>query len=487
VTALEGTPGVDRRHRPSDFYHETTNFQFIKHSSRYLIISVTVVVLSLGGLLVRHLNLGIDFKGGISWEVKAKGVNPTIAGVRDALKPTGQSDSRVTILSPATGGKSIRVQAKLLKDPLTDTVDALATSTGIEPANVSVDSSGARSTFSVAHVKNPDQAAIEKAIRAVGTKGTVTVKGSDVTLTVPKMPPSPQDEVVQALAKYAHATPADVTLNTVGPTWGSEVSHKALVALIVFFVVLALYLSIRFEPKMSAAAIIAVLHDIAFTVGVYAIVGFPVTPATVTAFLTILGFSLYDTVVVFDKIRENTSSLATLGRSTYGEMANRSLNQVLMRSLSTSIVALMPVISMLVVGSFILGATTLEDFALALLAGLFIGTYSSIFVATPLLVWWKEREPSYRAIKERRARQGPEAPAPRVRVPVAAGVGAGVAASTRASTPAPAPASTPNGSDGSDGADEAPAPRERGVPGPPAVPRTPIAPRARQQRGRKRK
>src|SRR6185312_3559766 len=157
-----------------------------------------------------------------------------------------------------------------------------------------------------------------------------------------------------------------------------------------------------FEAKMAFAAIVAVLHDIAFTVGVYAVVGFPVTPATVTAFLTILGFSLYDTVVVFDKIRENTRSVATMGRQTYGETANRSLNMVLMRSLSTSIVALLPVASLLIVGSFILGATSLEEFALALLAGLFVGTYSSIFVATPLLVWAKEHEPQYKALIERR-------------------------------------------------------------------------------------
>ena len=303
----DGIPGVDRKHRPSDFYHETTNFQFIKHSRRYLIISGLIVLISLAVLPIRGLNLGIDFKGGISWEVKAQnGVVPTIAGARDALKPTGQSDARVTILSPASGGKSIRVQAKLLDDPLTDIENAISKSTGVEPANVLVDVSGTRGTFTASHVSKPNQAAVEKAVRAVGVTGTVKVTGSEVVLTVSKMPVSPQDKVTDALAAYAHAQPADVTLNTVGPTWGHEVSRKALQALVVFFIVLALYLGIRFEPKMSGAAIVAVLHDIAFTVGVYAIVRFPVTPATVTAFLTILGFSLYDTVVVFDKVRENT-------------------------------------------------------------------------------------------------------------------------------------------------------------------------------------
>jgi preprotein translocase subunit SecF len=465
-----GIPGVDRRHRPSDFYHEKTNFRFIEHSRRYLIISGTFILLSLAALPLRGLNFGIDFKGGTSWEVKAQGIEPTVAGVRDALRPAGESDARVTILSPASGGKSIRVQAKLLQDPLTDTTDALAASTGVAPANVLVDVNGTRGTFTVSHVTKPDRQKIETAVRAAGVTGTVKVSGAEVVLTVPKLPATPQDKITEALAKYAHAKPADVTLNSVGPTWGSEVSRKALQALIVFFVVLALYLAVRFEAKMSAAAIVAVLHDIAFTVGVYAIVGFPVTPATVTAFLTILGFSLYDTVVVFDKVGENTSSLATMGRSTYGEMVNRSLNPVLMRSLSTSLVALLPVISMLVVGSFILGATALEDFALALLAGLFIGTYSSIFVATPLLVWWKEREPQYKALKQRRARQGP------ARVPT-------TPALARVGAPPPGSDGT-EGTDGPGVADLAPTRRDRGVPGPPAVPRTP---RPRQQRGRKRK
>ncbi len=174
-----------------------------------------------------------------------------------------------------------------------------------------------------------------------------------------------------------------MSISTVGPTWGQEVSHKAEQALLYFFILLALYLSIRFEAKMAAAAIIAVIDDIIFTVGVYALFHFSVTPATITAFLTILGFSLYDTVVVFDKVRENQRKMTATGRTTYGEMVNASLNQVLMRSLSTSFVALMPVLSVLIIGVDVFGATSLEEFALALAAGLFIGSYSSIFVAAP--------------------------------------------------------------------------------------------------------
>src|SRR5262249_17724228 len=190
----------------------------------------------------------------------------------------------------------------------------------------------------------------------------------------------------------------------VGPTWGHEVSQKALKALLFFFLLLAIYLSLRFEWKMAATAIVAVIHDIIFTVGVYALFQFQVTPATVTAFLTILGFSLYDTVVVYDKVGEFQRTLTATGRTTYGEMVNRALNAVLLRSISTSLVALLPVMSLLFVGSGVLGATALEDFALALAAGLFVGSYSSIFVASPLLAWWKEREPQYRALADRRRR-----------------------------------------------------------------------------------
>src|SRR5215471_934697 len=214
---------------------------------------------------------------------------------------------------------------------------------------------------------------------------------------------------------------------------------------------------------MATTTIITMIHDIIFTIGVYALFQFHVTPATVTAFLTILGFSLYDTVVVFDKVVEYQKTLTATGRSTYGEMVNRALNSVLMRSLSTSLVALLPVVSLLVVGSGIMGATALEDFALALAAGLFIGSYSSIFVAAPLLAWWKEREPQYRALADRRRRVAAAAASASVGVPVV----------------------TPD-----EPADDERPPGKAvpiGVPGPPAVPRTTVVPRGRQQRGKKRR
>jgi preprotein translocase subunit SecF len=222
--------------------------------------------------------------------------------------------------------------------------------------------------------------------------------------------------ITDALAEYAGIEPNNVSVSNVGPTWGDRVSRKALQALVVFFIAIALYLSVRFEWRMAIAALVAVVHDIIITTGVYAVTGFEVTPATVVAFLTILGFSLYDTVVVFDKVKENEAHLPGMRGYTYSMMVNRSLNEVLMRSLNTSFVAVLPVISLLVVGRFGLGAVGLQDFALALFVGLLTGAYSSIFVATPIVAWLKEREPKYAAIRERSAqylaREAAHAPAP---------------------------------------------------------------------------
>jgi preprotein translocase subunit SecF len=168
------------------------------------------------------------------------------------------------------------------------------------------------------------------------------------------------------------------------------------------------FISLRFEWKMALGDIAALFHDLIITAGIYSIVGFEVTPATVIAVLTILGYSLYDTVVVFDKITENVNELGS--KHTFAEIANLSLNQVLMRSINTSLTSLLPIGSLLFVGSFLLGATTLREFALALFIGVAIGTYSSIFVATPLLTVWKEREPHWERMERRAARRDDEAP-----------------------------------------------------------------------------
>jgi preprotein translocase subunit SecF len=294
----------------------------------------------------------------------------------------------------------------------------------------------------------------EPKIVIVGSKG-VRVQGEDLGR-------AKQDEITKALADYGNVTVRDVSVSDVGPTWGNQVSSKALRALVIFFFVIAIYLSLRFTIKMAIGAIVAVLHDILITIGVYAITGFEVTPATVIAFLTILGFSLYDTVVVFDKIRENERLVSTQNGITYTDMANTSLNQVLMRSLNTSFVALLPVASLLVVGVWIYGALALRDFGLALFVGLLTGAYSSIFVATPILAWLKEREPKHRAVAERVETRAARAAAPEyqgepdAKVPAAAGTAAAAGAA-----PATAPAPTGN--------------------------QPTITPRPRQQRGRKRK
>ena len=209
-----------------------------------------------------------------------------------------------------------------------------------------------------------------------------------------------------ALANAAHVPVSSVSINDVGPTWGGQVTDKAIEALIIFFIVVAVYISIRFEFKMAVAAIIAVIHDLAVTVGVYSLFGFQVTPDTVIAVLTVLGYSLYDTVVVFDRIRDNATGLGASGRISYSDMVNLSMNQTLARSINTSAVAIVPVLSVLVVGSVFLGATSLQDFGLALVIGLTSGAYSSIFIASPLLALMKEREPRYKTIRQRLETRG---------------------------------------------------------------------------------
>jgi preprotein translocase subunit SecF len=192
-----------------------------------------------------------------------------------------------------------------------------------------------------------------------------------------------------------------VSVSSIGPTWGSQITHKALQALIAFLIVIVIYLSAAFEWRMAAAAFVALIHDIVIATGIYALIHFEVSPATVIGLLTILGYSLYDTVVVFDKVRENTAGLAGSSRSTYSQSANLALNQTLVRSINTSIIALLPVAGILFVGGAILGAGELKDLALVLFVGMLSGTYSSIFIATPVLAQLKEREPQFKALAKR--------------------------------------------------------------------------------------
>ncbi|MGH9017242.1 MAG: protein translocase subunit SecF, partial [Acidimicrobiales bacterium] len=210
-------------------------------------------------------------------------------------------------------------------------------------------------------------------------------------------------KVSAALGKLSGISTTDVTFSDVGPTWGSQITDKAILAVLVFFIVVVAYISFRFEWKMAIAALIAVIHDLLVTAGIYSLTGFQVTPDTVVAVLTILGYSLYDTVVVFDRVGENTKGFGASGRMTYEDVVNLSMNQTLARSMNTSLVAILPVLSVLVIGAQILGASTLQYFGLALVIGLISGAYSSIFIASPILSVMKEREPRYVSIRQKLA------------------------------------------------------------------------------------
>jgi preprotein translocase subunit SecF len=342
-------PIVERRGLWTRLYHGETNVNFVGRFRRWALLSTVLILIGLVSLISRGLNLGIDFEGGVVWEVPAgdASVNDAI----DAMEDEGLEGLTVQSLT-AEGETRLRIEA--------------------EPVE------------------------LEKA-----------------------------EEISTALAELTGSDRNDISLNSVGPSWGDEISEKALRALIVFLVAITIYITLRFEFRMAIPTLVALIHDVLVTIGVYSIVGFEVTPATVIALLTILGFSIYDGIVVFDKVDENTKLVGSKEGMSYGDMVNMSLNQVLMRSLNTSITALLPVLSLLVLGSWVLGATTLEEFALALLIGLFSGAYSSLFIASPLLAVLKEREPRYRDIKARVAsKQQAVAAREATVVPVRAAVGA---------------------------------------------------------------
>jgi preprotein translocase subunit SecF len=325
VTATTAAPKSSIWHR---LYHGETTYDFVGRRRIGFIISGVLILLSILSLSTRGLNLGLDFEGGVAWELPARN-GVTVGDVKAVLDADGvnSGSAKIQTLSGA-GGDRIRIQ--------------------------------------------------------VGTQAIET-----------------QTKVRNDLAaKAGISNPEEVSVSSVSASWGSEITKKAIRALVFFFIAIALYISVRFEWRMAIAAILAVVHDVLISVGIYSIFGFEVTPETVVAFLTILGFSLYDTIVVFDKVHENTKRLAG-GRTTYDEIVNLSMNQTLMRSINTSLAAVLPVLSLLVIGSWIFGAVALQDFAVALLVGLITGSYSSIFIATPILAMLKSREPKWRAVQQR--------------------------------------------------------------------------------------
>jgi preprotein translocase subunit SecF len=327
-------------------------------------ISAIVLIASLGGLLGRGLNLSIDFKGGTSFIV-----------------PICQGSSLANDSSP----KAVQ-----------DTESALG-------------------TFNLGDVRAQLQTNRAGAIKAINPDCPLTTSEMLVRTPHVKDPQVTLPNVQKALAQLAgHTDPNQVSFTDVGPTWGNQVSSKALRGLIVFLILVTIYISFRFEPKMAVGAIAALFHDLLATAGIYALIGISVTPATVIALLTLLGYSLYDTVVVFDKIRENVGASGSTGRQPYTDVVNDSVNKVLMRSINTSLSTLLPIGALLFAALFF-AATTLEDLAVALFIGTIVGTYSSIFIASPILAALKEREPRYRAVRARLASgdvRGVRAPRP---------------------------------------------------------------------------
>lgn len=208
-------------------------------------------------------------------------------------------------------------------------------------------------------------------------------------------------DVKKQLATDLKVTEADINADLVGPSWGEQIANKAWTGLGIFMILVVIYLAIAFEWRMAVAALIALIHDLTITVGIYALVGFEVTPGTVIGLLTILGYSLYDTVVVFDGLKEGSKDITKQTRFTYSEIANRSINGTLVRSINTTVVALLPVAALLFIGGGLLDAGMLNDISLSLFVGLAAGAYSSIFIATPLVVDLKEREPAMKALKKR--------------------------------------------------------------------------------------
>ncbi len=310
-------------------YDGTVSIDFVGRKWLWYSISGLILLAAVAGLTFRGINLGIEFQGGVEYQVSTQGKasEATLVDIRNAVAKEAADSDIAAAESPivnTSGANSIRVQT----EPLTN-----------------------------------DQA----------------------------------DEIAAAIQDAAGVDKDAISTDAIGATWGAQVAQRALLGLVVFLVLVVLFIWAYFrEWKMSVGAIVALVHDVVITIGIYALSGFEVTPATVTGILTILGFSLYDTVVVFDKVRENTKNLART-RQTYAEAANLAVNQTLVRSINTSIVALLPVGALLYVGVVSLGSGALKDLALALFVGMAAGAYSSIFIATPLVVQLKELEPGVRA------------------------------------------------------------------------------------------
>jgi preprotein translocase subunit SecF len=326
------TPTLDRTTAPKQslthrLYTGDISYNFLGRRKIWYTISAIALIISVGAILIRGLDLGIEFRGGSDFQVPTTVTATTVSDYREAVLATGVQALDSTVVT-TVGDSKVRVQTRSL--------------------NV-----------------------------------------------------ADQTTVRAAIAQKAGKTSDEVAYQLIGASWGRQITQQAALALVVFLVLVGLLIWIYFrDAKMSIAALTALLHDLLITVGIYALVGFTVTPATMIGVLTILGYSLYDTVVVFDKIRENVGSME-IDKVTYSEAANKAVNQVLVRSLNTTIIGVLPVAALLFAGVFVLGSGPLEDLGLALFVGMIAGAYSSIFIASPILAQLREREPEMRLHRER--------------------------------------------------------------------------------------
>ena len=416
----------------SRLYNGETDFDIVGRWKVWFVGSGLAIAIGLVSVVGSGLNLGIDFTGGTVWEVAAGKAD--VAEVSAALTDLGYQDAQVQEVTQNSDGNSksfLRVEAASEVDPAPATDKALAKArSGLDgliddaPAAVVGGLRGVRDDLSgvtgpfAKPVPDPlvalqaeidalpgkvedakDQAAKVAAYRASINKMTSEVEDL-VDLEAAERARLSQD-VTDVLTRLTGTPEAEVTIDTVGPSWGQQISDKAQSALVVFLAAITIFITIRFELQMAIATVVALFHDLIVVVGLYSLFNFPVTPATVIALLTMLGFSIYDGIVVFDRVDDNTGlASGTKPQMTYSEMANLSLTQVLMRSLNTSITTLLPIVSVLLVGSVALGASTLEEYGIALFLGLLSGAYSSLFIATPLLALLKEREPRFREGRE---------------------------------------------------------------------------------------
>jgi preprotein translocase subunit SecF len=254
------------------------------------------------------------------------------------------------------------------------------------------------SEYTVSHPATVDQTTARNAVQSVVPSlapEIAVVGGNSIRVQTAQLTSDQSDQVASALAKAYKVPVGDVTSSFIGATWGADITGTAVRGLVVFLVLVTIVMALYFRTwKMSVAALVALAHDLILTAGIYGIVGFEVTPAAVIGFLTILGYSLYDTVVVFDKVRENTSRLTPDSPRTFAETVNLAVNQTLVRSINTSIVALLPIAGILFIGAALLGAGTLRDISLALFIGIIVGTYSTIFLAAPLYTDLRSTEPA---------------------------------------------------------------------------------------------